>query len=142
MNRLPKWVLTNKYPAFYDTESASVIEQTAKVYGAMNTLIDEYNAFVDSVNENMATFEAEEIQKFEEFAVGLRQEFQDFIDVVDMKVQEQDQKIAAAENYMMTNIAPITAEIVNQAIANGTIRIAEEYNEATESYNLLVTGGV
>ena len=97
MNRLPHWVLTSKRPAFYDSESGSSIEQTAKVYGAMNELIDEYNKFVDNVNKNIDDFEKGIINDNEVFAVGLRQEFQDFIDVIELKMND-------AENFMKANL--------------------------------------
>ena len=134
MNRLPKWVIPSKFPALFDLESATVIEQTAKLYGAMQTLIDEYNNFVEAVNANIEAFENGMVSNYEEFTVGLRQEFQDFIDVIDLRITD-------AENYMRNNIERVTAETMNRAIQNGTIRIAEQYDEATESYNLIVTGG-
>ena len=43
IDNLPKWVLPNNYPAFYDSESATAIEMVAKLYGAMKTLIEEHN---------------------------------------------------------------------------------------------------
>lgn len=135
MQRLPHWKITDFNPAFYDTESLTAIEQTARVYGAMQTMIDEFNNFVDSVNHSIEEFENGMTTDFEEFTVGLRQEFQDFIDVVELRVSD-------AETFMKTNINKVTADTINTAIRNGSLRIAEEYDEATESYNLLVTGGV
>ena len=35
--KLPKWILTNKFPAFHDTESLTAIEQTARVYGKIRS---------------------------------------------------------------------------------------------------------
>lgn len=141
MRRLPEWVMTNKFPSVYDSESGTAIEMVAKVYGAMQNLIEEYNQFAETVNQNIDSFEGDMKKEFEEFTVGLQQTLQDFIDVIDMKVSEQDQKIADAENYMRNNIGTVTAEVVNQAIANGTIRIEEVYNTETESLDLIVTNG-
>lgn len=140
MRKLPHWALTDKNPAFYDTESATAIEQTAKLYGAMQELIEEYNQFVDGVNQNIEAFENGMTSDFEEFKVGLRQEFQDFINVIDLKVSAQDQKIEDAENYMRNNIVSVTSDIVNQAIVNGTIKITEVYNPDTESLDMVVGG--
>ncbi len=97
MRKLPHWVLPNRNPAFYDSESATAIEQTAKVYAAMNELIDNYNAFVDSVTSANETFQAELTGETNTFAVGLRQEFQDFIDIVELQVN-------AAESFMRENL--------------------------------------
>ena len=56
---LPKWVLTNEYPAFYDTESVTAIEMVAKLYGKMEELITTYNEFVDEINKTIADFDFE-----------------------------------------------------------------------------------
>ena len=98
MINLPKWRLTHPFPAFLDGESGTVIEQTAKVYAAMQQLIDEYNAFVESVNTQLAEFTATTKEEQEVFATALRQEFQDFIDVVDLKLATMDAKVELIYN--------------------------------------------
>ena len=104
MYKLRHWVLTDKFPAFYDAESATAIEQTAKVYGAFNELVDEYNNFVDVYNQHVEEFEQGMVTDMEAFQVGIRQEFQDFIDTVDLKIKNQDAVIADAVQYMKTNL--------------------------------------
>lgn len=91
MKLLPHWVITNDSPAFYDTDSGTAIEQTAKVYAAMNELIVEYNNFVDSTNAKIEEFTSGVISDNETFRVALRQEFQDFINVVELKIEALDQ---------------------------------------------------
>lgn len=51
MLRLPQWVLTNKYPSIYDSESKTVTEQTARVYGAMNEMIDGFNQQNETIEQ-------------------------------------------------------------------------------------------
>ena len=94
MVKLPKWVVPDTFPALFDTDSATCIEMTAKLYGAMNELIDDYNAFVDRINEEIEAFETLTEKNYELFAISLRQEFQDFIDTIDLKVKAQDKAIA------------------------------------------------
>ena len=53
---LPKWVLTNKLPAFYDMESGTAIEQTAKIYGAMQGMIKDYEKFAEEFAAAATTF--------------------------------------------------------------------------------------
>lgn len=103
MINLPEWKLTSKYPAFYDTESGTAIEQTAKVYGAMRELIDEYNAFVESITTRINEFEASLSAKEDEFEVGIRQEFQDFIDVVETKIGSIEALVAGEVEKQLTN---------------------------------------
>lgn len=90
MDKLPKWFLTSGLPAFRDGESSTALEQTYKVYQAMQNLIDEYNKFVDTYNTEWSQFEEKYNGDMEVFTTSLRQEFQDFIDVVDLKVSGID----------------------------------------------------
>lgn len=67
MNLLPKWALLNPLPAIYDFESVTPLQQTARVYGAMQEMIREYNAFADLINKEMQSFvgsSEEEIKNF------------------------------------------------------------------------------
>lgn len=98
MKFLPRWCLSNLRPTIYDAESGSVIEQTAKVYGAMNELIEDYNKFADSWNEKIEQFINKTLEDEEAFRVALRQEFQDFINVVELKIMELD-------NYAKNEVA-------------------------------------
>lgn len=97
---LPKWCISNKNPGFYDTESASAIEQTAKLHKTMQELIEDYNAFADEMNAKIIEFIDGSEQDQEEFAVGLRQEFQDFIDTIDLKLKD----IELSFNYSEANL--------------------------------------
>lgn len=131
MKLLPHWTLTGSNPAFYDTESATAIEQTAKVYGAMQTLIEEYNTFAERMEKTIEDFIQDTNTDMETFKVGIRQEFQDFIDVVDMRLQQLE-----------SDVASTTTQMVNDAINSGKIKVTEVYDGTSESLNLDVTGGV
>lgn len=121
MNLLPKWVLTNSYPAVFDSESATTIEMTAKIYAAMQELISDYNSFVDTVNQQIIEFLNDTNKTFEVFAAELRQEFQDFIDIVVLKIQSQDAHINEqtaiineAVDYMKTNLSNTIDTMVDE----------------------------
>lgn len=43
---LPPWVETNLQPAFYDRESGTVLQQTARMYGKINEVIKAVNGMV------------------------------------------------------------------------------------------------
>lgn len=138
MYLLPKWVLANKFPAIHDFESLTVIDQTARIYGAMNQLIEEYNAFADQINKSVEEFQTASEEDRKKFEIAMRQEFQDFIDAVDLKIRMMDQTI----NDIEGNIEQITKDTVNKAINSGRLYVEESYDPETESLNMAITGGV
>ena len=87
MELLPKLNLQNTIPSFYDTESVTVLELTSKLYGAMNELIKDYNNFVEETNNKITEFTEGTNENLETFETAMRQEFQDFIDVVNLKIE-------------------------------------------------------
>ena len=142
MQLLPKWVLTNKFPSIYDSESKTVLEQTAQIYGAMNDLITEYNSFADRTNQLITDFINSATQNQEQFEIAMRQEFQDFIDVIEIKVQQQQTEIDNAVSYMKDNIISTTSKIINDGIAKGSIVINVAYDPDNENLNIVANGSV
>lgn len=128
LQKLPNWVVTNKFPAFYDTESLTAIEQTARLYGATNKLIESYNTFVSLVDDALLEFDEKYQQDKNVFALDIRQTIQDFFDSVETQLQLQDAKIESVEQYLITNLAAT----INAAIASGKLKIDFAYNEETE----------
>lgn len=125
MNTLPKWVLANPIPAIHDFESLTVLEQTARIYGAMNSLIVEYNTFADQVNKAVSEFTGTEENS--------RKEFENLI----TKVMREFQ--CSIEKHLVLNLDTTAAEYLNSAINEG--RITLEYDPETENLNFNITGG-
>lgn len=123
MNTLPKWVLANPIPAIHDFESLTVIDQTARIYGAMNQLIDEWNKMI----EQLSGFEKSETESREEFEMRLTKVIREFI-------CSWNQKIEDLESFAET--------IINEAIAAGKLTITEVYDPETESLDMIVGGEV
>lgn len=158
---LPHWVLTDLQPAFYDTESGTVLQQTAKIYGKIQELINTYNDFVTQVNRYISEFEEGIIKDFNCFQNCMIKTMNDYIETIDTKINlqdtnienkfeiqdtliankfnEQDSKIDDAINYMKNNIVETTTNIINQAIENGDITVSMEYDPTEESLNIIVT---
>lgn len=128
LQKLPNWVVTNKFPAFYDTESLTAIEQTARLYGATNKLIESYNTFVSLVDDALLEFDEKYQQDKNVFELDIRQTIQDFFDSVETQLQLQDAKIESIKQYLTTNLAAT----INAAIASGKITIEVTYNEESE----------
>lgn len=132
---LPHWVLTNEYPAFYDTESVTAIEMVAKLYGSMEELITDYNHFVDEINSTIQDFEDGLIGDFNDFKDLINQTVADFIALVDDKIDAQDEVIADAVQYMKDNIQETASELFNEFLQTGQIYVslATDYDENDES---------
>lgn len=54
IKKLPDWVLTGTYPAFYDHESLTVIQQTARLWAKVQELIEAYNEYVNTIDTKIA----------------------------------------------------------------------------------------
>ena len=143
---LNKLRIDNTLPAFNDLESATAIELVSKVYSKMNELIKEHNSFVDNVNKTIEDFKNSTTKDLEAFEVALRQEFQDFIDVINLKIMSQDNLIEGAIDYMKNNLEATVTEQINTAINDGRIVIGLNYNETTENLDVVAVpideGGV
>ena len=135
MFKLPFWRLTNKTPAFYDTESGTAIEQTAKVYAAMQEMTEDFIKFTQEMATRMTDFQDQISTSDTEFKRCMCELMENYIQSVDHKVNE----IIA---YMKTHLDETATQLINEAIRNGNIEVATEYNEATEELNIVGTGGV
>lgn len=50
INFLPPWVETNEQPAFYDLESGTCLQQTARMYNKVNQLVRSQNDVLEDVD--------------------------------------------------------------------------------------------
>lgn len=137
MRILPNWYLTRTLPAYHDGESGTVIEQTHKIYNAMNELINEYNTFVDSTNTKLTEFVEKYNDDIEVFQTSFRQEFQDFIDVIDLKILALQQEIS---EFGEVDLTPIQSQLDSMTNEINTLKqrldeIDIEYAEKTGSEN-------
>ncbi len=135
LRHLPHWVLTDTFPAFYDCESATAIQQTAKLYGKIQELITEYNNFARDVNRYITEFEEGIIKDFNCFQNCVIKTMNDYIKSIDTKIELQDNKIQEAIDYMKNNLVSTVTTLFNQAVQNGDIRatLLETYDSNNES---------
>lgn len=129
IKRLPNWVLTENNPAFYDTESKTAVEQTAKVYRKMQEVVDVVNEFIDEVNSQLDLSETEAYKQLECFKTNVETIMNDYIKCLDTKIATLD-----------LDVTNKTTDYINDAIASGKIIITTSYDDGTESLNI-VTGG-
>lgn len=135
LKHLPHWVLTDPQPAFYDCESATAVQQTAKIYAKIQELITLYNEFTRDVNRYITEFEDGIIKDFNCFQNCVIKTMNDYIETIDMKINLQDDKIQEAIDYMKNNLVSTVTTLFNQAIQNGdiTATLVETYDSDDES---------
>lgn len=121
MEMLPKWVLPPTLPSIYESESFTSLEMVAKLYGAVNALIGEYN----NLENDMSSFSKTEEEKREEFETKLTKVVREFI-------CSWEKKTADLELLAET--------VVSEAIRDGKIEMTESYDPETESLNIIAGG--
>ena len=120
MQLLPKWVMLNTYPAIYDFESMTATEQTARVYGAMQTLIGEYNKFADSVNTALGTFTEEEQEARKEFETKITKVYREFSCQMD--------------KYLRLNLDETATKVIIDGMNNGSIPVPTDSTLTRANY--------
>ena len=121
MRKLPRWCITHQGPAFYDTESATAVEQTAKVYGAMEELINEYNEFVSKIETEINDFEASTNKNYDEFTTRITKIIHDYIKMIDEKIKLQDVKINDSIVFIKDNLELSVKSILEDMSNSGEL---------------------
>ena len=75
---LPPWVETGLQPAFYDKESGTVLQQTARMYARVNMLIRMFNKLSKQTKNEIENFETEINETVEEY-IGKFNELHDYV---------------------------------------------------------------
>lgn len=150
---LPHWVLTSTRPAFYDTESGSTLEQTARVYGKMQELIEDYNKFVDEINKSITEFIEGGNKDSEAFKTCITSLIENYITCIDSKMNSQDLKLKVqderieeqnstvyeAVTYFKTRVDETIGDLIADMKASGEFdqAILDAIDNITNSYNTL-----
>lgn len=121
---LPPWAETGLQPAFYDVESGTVLQQTARMYNKVNQLTRLFNEFSEATSEEVNAFErevndtvAEYIEKFTE----LKDFVDDYFDNLDVQ-QEINNKLDAMTEA--GTLADIISEYLNSIAIFGYDSVA------------------
>ena len=149
IENLPNWCLVNKNPSFYDTESATVLEETAKVYGKMQELINDYESFANEVNNKITEFTTSTNEDQECFKAEITKILENYIKSIDMKVDELTSYLK--DNLTQTIETMMKNGELDEAIVNAVNNIGDrvvalenteytlEHNSTTEEITLVKT---
>lgn len=116
MNQLPNWNIPSTAPAVHDLESVSILEMVSKLYGAMQSLITEWNEHSETVNAALSAKDTEARNALQEFEHKFTCISNDLVTMVRDYEKRMDGKITDA---------------VHEAVISG--KIVEVYDPITES---------
>ena len=119
--KLNDWCLTGTKPAFYDTESATATEQTAKLYGAVKTLIDETEKAINELDQTVIDYKNGIIEDQNDFKNHVDKVMHDYIAMIDDKILTQDKKINETIVYIKENIIDSVQSIINEMKETGEL---------------------
>lgn len=97
---LPPWVETGLQPAFYDLESGTVLQQTARMYAKVRELTVAFNQFSEDVSTEINNFERETNTEIERFENATNDEIERFEGVVNDTVEEYIEKFNELHDYV------------------------------------------
>lgn len=116
MKQLPPWNIPSTAPAVHDLESVSALEMVSKLYGAMQSLITEWDKYSEAVNATLTAKDTEARNTIQEFEHKFTCISNDLVQMVRDLEKKMDGKITAA---------------VRDAVISG--KIVEVYDPITES---------
>ena len=97
---LPPWVETGLQPAFYDKESGTVLQQTARMYDRVNMLVRMFNKLSKNTKEEIERFEQATNDEIERFERVTNEEIESFEHDVNETVDEYIEKFNDLHDYV------------------------------------------
>lgn len=156
MRQLPYWYLTNPRPATYDSESGTVVEMTAKLYKAMQEMVEEHNNFSSTITEQLEKLKTETDLSTETFRTCIQNIVENHIKSVETKLHKQDLLIKeygefiheTAQRYVADEVKDVVEkmkqtgeldEILNLFMESINDTVTEHTNEIVKLTNNIVT---
>lgn len=119
---LPPWIETGIQPAFYDKESGTVLQQTARMYAKVNELVENVNDYIEQFNDY--------VEQFNE----LYNYVHDYFDNLDVQEEINNKIDAMVEDGTFQTVFDIyVTPKINELTANLTAEINSEINDRTEA---------
>lgn len=134
MKQLPYWYLTNPRPAVYDSESGTVVEMTAKLYKAMQEMVEEHNSFSSEITEQIEKLKTETDLSTETFITCIQNIVENHIKSVETKLHKQDLTIKEYGEFIHETAIRYVKDEVKDVIEE-----MEQNGELSEIINLFMS---
>lgn len=121
---LPSWALINRFSSFYEGESLTAVEQTARVYAKMQELIESYNKYIEQVNTELMELEKSTDKDLNCAIKTLINLTDSYISTVDLKLIRMSRTLD--ENYVAftDNVLQTISNMVQELKENGELDAA------------------
>lgn len=104
---LPPWAETGLQPAFYDVESGTVLQQTARMYNKVNQLTRLFNEFSEATSEEVNAFEREVNETVDDYIekfTALKDYVEDYFENLDVQEEINNKLDEMAEQGVLADI--------------------------------------
>lgn len=130
---LPPWIETGLQPAFYDKESGTVLQQTARMYARVNMLIRMFNKLSKNTKTEIESFENtvnETVNEYIEKFNQLHDYVEDYFDNLDVQEEINNKLDAMVEAgtlqeiitaYIQANVAWTFDTVADMKLADNLI---------------------
>lgn len=122
---LPPWVETGIQPAFYDKESGTVLQQTARMYARVNMLIRMFNKLSKNTKEEVERFEestTETVNEYIEKFNQLHDYVEDYFENLDVQQEINNKLDQMVEDGVLQEIV---ADYLNSKAVFGFNTVAD-----------------
>ena len=130
---LPPWVETGLQPAFYDKESGTVLQQTARMYARVNMLIRMFNKLSKQTKDEVERFEAsvnETVADYIEQFNQLHDYVHDYFDNLDVQEEINNKLDQMLEDGVLE-------EIIHQFLQSTAVWCFDTVNDMKLATNLI-----
>lgn len=151
INFLPPWVETNIQPAFYDKESGSVLQQTARMYAKVNQLVrianEQWKSIQDYINQflELRNYVDEYFDNLD-VQTEINHKLDEMVEtgematilhgIVDQPIADMRQDIRQFENGINTQVSAIDQKL--DVIGNGSPLVASSVSGMTDTTRVYV----
>lgn len=140
---LPKWLLPTPWPSIYDLDSKTPTEMVAKLYGAMSGMIEDYNKFVDEINEEIQTFTSSSTEEIKNFKQSVEQRLKCKFNDLDKQIaklrlelkKHTDETLEKAFNVFGVTVKTTGETITLTDAADEEIRALSIYGKTTQRWD-------
>lgn len=122
--KIPNMLILGNRPCHHDADAVTMLELAGTLHARFNEIVDECNTFTQNINNIVTNFKGETAEDQEAFRTALRQEFQDFIDIVNVKLEtafNTGTVTSAMKEYIAEELTKYRSDLLNNLETYGFI---------------------